>query len=618
MKRALLFPLLILLLALGAARAEPARVLTPGGPVKLRREASSRARLVVSVPNRSAVEVTEAGEEWCKVTWKTYHGYIQTEFLLLTSDLPGKTVYGDEGALLLRAEAEETAPVTAAVSACQAVTVRRVEGDWALAEAPDGTEGWLPAAEISLQSEAPAGDLTWLSEPGRIAAACGMTPGPKEDGGVLADLLPGTAVTVTAVEKARCLVRTEAGWGWVPTAAVCLDGVPDQRPEEEPAVSAADAETAAVRALKKKYADFGRQELYCLAALCGEKDGLPGPLWHCAFYNDDDHYRYAALVDAGSGRVLFTADRTAFAAPAPVRAALPLGEVRLTLSADLLAVGDVLDAEAAAWTDAACAWSLALDGQPVFDGAPGGHFAASYRPRQAGDYVLTVTVSDPDGRSASASAAFSVDPSLTPGDGPARLYSQKDGWWADKAYADRDLQKSGCAIFTLAHALTRMGVEGGDTAPEALARKYGACLTPAGTNNERLIRTAGADFGYKTQADLIDSKNVIIRRLRDGDLFSFAIVFGHIALIDGISEDGTMLHISDSAPSATFERIKGGRLYIRTRSGSFRAVQRLDEIPDARWYFETDAYGGLEYWLKLDYVAPRGVRLIQPEKNAGN
>jgi hypothetical protein len=48
------------------------------------------------------------------------------------------------------------------------------------------------------------------------------------------------------------------------------------------------------------------------------------------------------------------------------------------------------------------------------------------------------------------------------------------------------------------------------------------------------------------------------------------------------------------------------------RSGVFRAALTLDDLPGSRWYLETDEYGGLEYWLPMDYVAKRGVRLIQP------
>ena len=94
--------------------------------------------------------------------------------------------------------------------------------------------------------------------------------------------------------------------------------------------------------------------------------------------------------------------------------------------------------------------------------------------------------------------------------------------------------------------------------------------------------------------------------------FTFSIARGHIALVCGISEDGTMARVVDSAPSATYERIVDASLYYQMRSGAFRAALTLDDLPGARWYFETDEYGGLEYYLTMDYVAKRGVRLIQP------
>ena len=73
-----------------------------------------------------------------------------------------------------------------------------------------------------------------------------------------------------------------------------------------------------------------------------------------------------------------------------------------------------------------------------------------------------------------------------------------------------------------------------------------------------------------------------------------------------------MVRVIDSAPQATFERIVGAAQYYQMRSGAFRAALKLDDLPGARWYFETDEYGGLEYFLPMDYVAKRGVRLIQP------
>ena len=80
-----------------------------------------------------------------------------------------------------------------------------------------------------------------------------------------------------------------------------------------------------------------------------------------------------------------------------------------------------------------------------------------------------------------------------------------------------------------------------------------------------------------------------------------------------LSEDGTMCHIIDSAPSATFERIKGEspRLYDEA-TGSYISLSSPAQIPGSVYYIDTEGYSGAEYWLPLDYVVERGVRLIQP------
>ena len=192
------------------------------------------------------------------------------------------------------------------------------------------------------------------------------------------------------------------------------------------------------------------------------------------------------------------------------------------------------------------------------------------------------------------------------------VYSQKDGWWADKAYRESNLQKSGCAVFTLSSALYRLGVTGEDMLPDQLAITYAQCLTSTGTNNERLLREAGKVYNFKTQSELIESQKKIVSLLGEGCLFSFAIVRGHIALADGASADGKYIHVADSAPSATLERIKGASLYVLQEDGKMTAVESLTEIPGARWYLDTEDFGGLEYYLPLSYVARRGVRLIRP------
>ena len=52
---------------------------------------------------------------------------------------------------------------------------------------------------------------------------------------------------------------------------------------------------------------------------------------------------------------------------------------------------------------------------------------------------------------------------------------------------------------------------------------------------------------------------------------------------------------------------------VQHNLGHSSAAMTLDDLPGARWYLETDEYGGLEYWLPTEYVVKRGVRLILPK-----
>ena len=137
-------------------------------------------------------------------------------------------------------------------------------------------------------------------------------------------------------------------------------------------------------------------------------------------------------------------------------------------------------------------------------------------------------------------------------------------------------------------------------------------LAESGTVTGNLLAAAGRDFGFATDKDKLYDAVQIAQRFEEGAVFSFAIVSGHIALAAGLDEDGTMVHIVDSAPSATFERIENAQLYIEDGRGGYQAVTSLEEIPGAKYYLETDQFGGLEYYLTMEYVAGRGVRSIIP------
>lgn len=194
------------------------------------------------------------------------------------------------------------------------------------------------------------------------------------------------------------------------------------------------------------------------------------------------------------------------------------------------------------------------------------------------------------------------------------LYSQSCGWWQDKPYGSTNLQQSGCAIFALSHALQCLGYSGDEITPEQLAGAYANALREGGTVNSYLVGHAADDLGFKTRYDLYDDRSAICAKMDEGAVFSFAVVSGHIAMVSEKSEDGTMMHIVDSAPSATWERIQNAQLYIQTADGGFAPLASLAELPGIRYYIETGCFSGADYWLKTDYVVQRGVRLIQRQE----
>lgn len=202
---------------------------------------------------------------------------------------------------------------------------------------------------------------------------------------------------------------------------------------------------------------------------------------------------------------------------------------------------------------------------------------------------------------------------LTPAD--IQLYSQTDGWWRNKKYSISQLEQSGCAVFTLSHALQLLGYTGDDIRPENLAKTYAVALMKdgSGTMNSTLVGRAGDDFGFKTRYQLYENQSVIKDKARGGAVFSFSVVSGHIACVAQVLEEEGKCLIIDSAPSATFERKGDEPVYIRLPDGTFKAVESPAEIPGVSYCIETNSFGCAVYYMDLDYVARRGVRLIEPK-----
>ena len=287
-------------------------------------------------------------------------------------------------------------------------------------------------------------------------------------------------------------------------------------------------------------------------------------------------------------------------------------ETRITVNPETVGVGGIVDVTVETDEGAvSVVYDLKRNGEPVFHGEGDTHFSASFRPREEGKYTLEAEVLYENGNSEKADAAVTVSGSVETVQGPENVYSQKDGWWKDKTYSKSELEKSGCAIFTLSHALQRMGWTGEEIDPAELAAANKNCYTKNGTANARLIYNASQIYGYTTKSALQKDKKLLKAELKSGDLFSFSIVNGHIALMCGVDEKNDKVRIADSAPSATFERIRKGSVYY-LQDGKYVEAKDPGEIPGARYYFETGYYGGMEYWMDLEYCARRGGRLIRP------
>ena len=271
-------------------------------------------------------------------------------------------------------------------------------------------------------------------------------------------------------------------------------------------------------------------------------------------------------------------------------------------------------------TPAETASEIAVEGDFITAGLSGDTLTVTVQP-SASKAVRSglVTLSSPGGcayvhvyqlpgeAKAEADAASGLDWHASP------IYSQFSGLWKEEKYGTSTLEHSGCAIFALSHALKRLGYEGESITPQALAKKYAFCLRDGGTINSTLVGNAGDDFGFRTRFDLYNELPSIRDRLSRGAAFSFAVVTGHIALVVEQSGDGRMLRIVDSAPSATWERIKNAQLYKQEADGSFTPITGLEQLPGIRYYPENNAFGGTTYWLEGSYVAKRGVRVILPE-----
>ena len=302
-----------------------------------------------------------------------------------------------------------------------------------------------------------------------------------------------------------------------------------------------------------------------------------------------------------------------------------LAEVEITFTPENPRLGDYVDVTVTPGREGALGVRYTLttpEGTVCNEKDATEHYTASFRPREEAEYTLTATVVYGKKDEESASVTIPISGTAPVQQGADVVYSQKDGWWHSVIYRPKKpietLEKGGCAIFSLSHILQRLGFSGEDILPENLCVKNSRFYIPGrGTDNPGLILQASKDYGFTTQEDLIETEKGVADCLKRGDLLTFMIVTGHIAMADGISEDGQYVHIVDSATGATFERKDRwktkGHIFYQAEDGSFTEAMSADELPGIRWFFETEDYCGMAYWMDLHYCAHQGMRLVRKD-----
>lgn len=300
------------------------------------------------------------------------------------------------------------------------------------------------------------------------------------------------------------------------------------------------------------------------------------------------------------------------------RAAFALGDVSVSFTPAAPRVGDYVDVTVTTDADRVkgVRYVLSMNGKKIGQNKKNEkHLAASFRPRKEGVYTLEITVTEGGNRTETTAVSIPVSGTAPIQRGKDVLYSQMDGWWEDEVYSTtytHTLETSGCVLFTLSHALQRMGFDSDEVLPDQLAVLFGEYFTEGvGARTEAVITKAGLYFGYQTVHRLVKAEDEIVSFLQRGDCFCLGIVPRHVCLVDGVDTESRKLHIIDSYPEMTLGKLGRIPAYILGEDGEWQVIRSAEEIPGIRWFFETAHFGGGGYWLDLDDCAAQGLRLIR-------
>ena len=227
----ILVTILLILLPLETI-AEKALVVTGGGTLNVRKEASDKGKIVTKLKNGTMIDVDEIGEVWCHISLDEKSGYVKRQYLKLSEDAVDKTVYAEEGSLFLRMEPDSQSGIVAAVSSYDGLHVLEVLDEWAMVQV-NGVIGYIPYEKIASQNEKPVVSAAPVNEQAVTIAEQTVYTMPDFSSAVLTTLPKGSYVVVSRVDDSWCLVSEDGQYGYILSNSVQLTGADVVNPNLE-------------------------------------------------------------------------------------------------------------------------------------------------------------------------------------------------------------------------------------------------------------------------------------------------------------------------------------------------------------------------------------------------
>ena len=195
--------------------------LVQGGRLNLRQSASLTAKVLGQYPTGTLVEITEAGDEWCKVTVNGQTGYMLTKYLSRASQDLSATVKTNSGiGLNLRESPSLSGTIITSVKNGEKVTVLQKSSAWSRISV-GGKEGFVATEYLNFGNGSAATTPSTPSKPQTGKVAVVTNPGANQvlnlrkeaslDAKVLAYYRNGAKVTILSSGSTWHKVQTEDG-----------------------------------------------------------------------------------------------------------------------------------------------------------------------------------------------------------------------------------------------------------------------------------------------------------------------------------------------------------------------------------------------------------------------